>query len=241
VTPQQAAHDIASVVLAAPAGFMVTPETLARGAQLGFEGMDFYFAGRGGALGDVPADVATACFWVFAHDMVRPMWERAGAVMPRRDAAVAWNAAGHEWARAHWSEGPDYARAGVLLGHVVHDAPIAGAPIFAGARLLPEPEDAVALAQHRLNLLRELRGALHGAALLTVGLSPVEAILVRAPDAAERFGWTPPFPEPEPFRERWALAEARTDRMVGRHMAVLDGETLVELVELVGAIGAAVA
>ncbi|MGH8979038.1 MAG: SCO6745 family protein [Acidimicrobiia bacterium] len=241
MTPQQAAHDIAAVVLAAPAGFMTAPETFARGTELGFDGMDFYVAGRGGVLGDVPADVATASFWVFAADTVRPMWDRAGAVMSRRDAAVAWSAVGHDWARNHWRQGPDFARAAMLLGRVVHDAPVAGTPIFAGARLLPEPEDAVALAQHRLNLLRELRGALHGAALLTVGLSPLEAVVVRAPDNAELFGWTPPFPEPEPFRERWALAEARTDRMVGRHMAVLDGETLDELVGIVHEIGESVA
>ena len=33
---------------------MTDPATYAYGAELGFEGMDFYVAGRGGALGDVP-------------------------------------------------------------------------------------------------------------------------------------------------------------------------------------------
>ena len=91
-------------------------------------------------------------------------------------------------------------------------APVAGAPVFAGLRLLPEPDDAKALAQHRCNALRELRGAMHGAAILTVGLSPLEAVLVRSPDVAELFGWSPPFPDAAPFHERWGLAEARTDR-----------------------------
>ena len=131
-------------------------------------------------------------------------------------------------------------RAAELLGRVVRDAPVAGAPVFAGARLLPEPDDATALAQHRLNLLRELRGALHGAAVLTVGLSPLEAILVRAPDVAELFGWPAPHPDSEPFRERWGLAEARTDRMVGRNLAVLTEPELQELVEILDAIGNAV-
>jgi Helix-turn-helix family len=243
VTPQQAAHDIASVVLTAPAGFMFDPDTLARGAELGFDGFDFYVGGRGGALGDVPADVASAALWVFEPETVRPMWDRAGTVMPRLQAAHEWSACGHAWARAHWGDGPDYTRAAELLGRVVRDAAVAGAPVFAGARLLPEPapDDAVALAHHRLNLLRELRGALHGAAILTVGLSPLEAILVRTPDTAERFGYAPPFPESEPFRERWALGEARTDRMVGRHLAVLSGTELDELVEVLGRIGESVA
>ena len=60
MTPQQAAHDIAGFVLSAPARFMTAAETFARGSELGFEGMDFYIAGRGGALGDVPAEVVSA-------------------------------------------------------------------------------------------------------------------------------------------------------------------------------------
>ena len=77
-----------------------------------------------------------------------------------------------------------------------------------------------ALALHRLNALRELRGALHGAAVLTVGLQPVEAIVVRTPRRCSSvFGWTDAPLDAAPFIERWALAEARTDRMVGRHLA----------------------
>ena len=45
---------------------MTDPATYAYGAELGFEGMDFYVAGRGGALGDVPADVVAAAFVFFA-------------------------------------------------------------------------------------------------------------------------------------------------------------------------------
>ena len=50
---------------------MTDPATYAYGAELGFDGMDFYVAGRGGALGDVPADVVTAAFIYFEPDVVR--------------------------------------------------------------------------------------------------------------------------------------------------------------------------
>ncbi len=97
--------------------------------------------------------------------------------------------------------------------------------MFAGHRLLPRPDDAVALVQHRVNSIRELRGALHGAAVLTVGLTPREAIAVRTPEWSAVFGWPEPTPDPAPLKERWQLAEARTDRMLGKHFAVLaDGE-----------------
>ena len=106
--------------------------------------------------------------------------------------------------------------------------------MFAGWRDLPEPDDLPALALHRLNALRELRGALHGAAVLTVGLAPVEAILVRSPAMIPVFGWQEAPPDPAPFHERWALAEARTDRMLGRHLAVLDAQERSAFVDLLG-------
>ena len=37
--------------------FMMDMATYAYGATLGFDGVDFYLSGRGGALGEVPADV----------------------------------------------------------------------------------------------------------------------------------------------------------------------------------------
>jgi hypothetical protein len=39
----------------------------------------------------------------------------------------------------------------------------------------------------------------------------------------------------EPLRDRWQLAEARTDRMLGKHFAVLDEVERKELVDLLGA------
>jgi hypothetical protein len=240
VTPEQAAHELAPVVVGVPARFMTDAATFARGAALGFEGMDFYVAGRGGALGDVPADVVAAALVFFAPDVVRPAWERSAGVMPRRQAAQEWVACGHAWAAEHFGDGPDHARVAALVGRVVDAAAVAGAPVFAGWRSLAEPADPRPLAQHRLNGLRELRGALHGAAVLTVGLSPLEAIVVRTPGVASVFGWPEPHPDPEPRRERWALAEARTDRMLGRHLAVLDDGERDELVALAAELAAAV-
>ena len=237
MTPEQAAHDIASTVLSVGGAFMSDGPTYARGGELGFDGFDWYFAGRGGALGDVPADVAAASLVFFSRDVVAPAWDRTASVMPRRAAAEEWSACAHAWARAHVVDDVDYARLAELLGRVVRDAAVAGAPLFAGWRTLPEPDDAPALALHRLNALRELRGALHGAAILTVGLSPLEAVAVRSPAMVGLMGWPEPHPEPEPLHDRWGLAEARTDRMVGRQLAVLAPDEREELVTLVTALG----
>ncbi len=234
ITPEQAAHDTRDAVLSVGGRFMRKPATYSRGGDLGFDGFDFYVAGRAGVLGDVPAPVVTAALVFFSPDVVEPAWERSASVMSRPQAAEAWAGCLHADARERTADVVDWSTLGTLLGRVVAFAPVANAPLFAGWRELPEPDDPQALALHRLNALRELRGALHGAAVLTVGLAPVEAIVVRAPTMVPTSGWTDAPTDPSPFNERWALAEARTDRMFGRHLAVLDGDERETFVEMLG-------
>ena len=234
ITPEQAAHETRDAVLAVGGRFMRNPATYARGGELGLEGFDFYIAGRGGVLGDVPAGVVTAALVFVSPDVVEPAWERSAPVMPRRRAAAEWAACLHADALERAADEVDWRMLATLLGRVVAFAPVAGAPLFAGWRELVEPDDERALALHRLNGLRELRGALHGAAVLTVGLAPVEAMVVRAPTMIATAGWSEAPPDPAPFNERWALAEARTDRMFGRHLGVLDGDERDALVDMLG-------
>ena len=232
MTPEHAAHDTRHAVVTLPAMFMSDAATHEYGAQLGFKMGDFYTAGRGGALGDVPADVVVAAFVFFAPERVRAAWERSAAVLPRREAAQEWAGCLHRWARTQPDHEVDWERVDDLLGKIVAGAAVAGAPLFAGWRTLPEPIDAQARGYHRLNGLRELRGGMHGAAVLTVGLTPHQAISAFAPKALRHLGWTEPAAEAEPLKDRWALAEARTDRMVGRHFTALTDAERVELVEL---------
>ena len=232
MTPEQAAHDTKAVVVGVPARFMTDSATYARGVELGFEGADFYFAGRGGVLGDTPADVVAAAMVFFAPDAVRAAWERSGHVLPRRQTAEEWARCAHAYAAAHLPSSGNDERLAELLGTIIDQSSPALAPLFAGWRSLPEPAGMKELVIHRLNALRELRGGLHAAAVTTVGLTPLEAIAVRAPRVAVIAGWTSPLPEPEPVRDRWTLAEARTDRMLGHHFAVLDAEERAELVAL---------
>jgi Helix-turn-helix family len=234
ITPEQAAHDTRDALLRVPGRFMADPATYAKATDLGFRGADFYVAGRGSVLGEVPASVVTAALVFFSPDVVEPAWERSATVLSRRETAQAWAACLHDDARKRPDDEVDWEALATSLGRVVAFAPVAGAPLFAGWRELPEPDDERALALHRLNALRELRGALHGAAVLTVGLAPVEALVVRTPTMISTFGWTEAPPDASPFNERWALAEARTDRMFGRHLGVLDGDERSALVEMLG-------
>jgi len=231
MTPEQAAHDTRAAV-ALGGRFMIDGATYARGAELGFEGLDFYVAGRGGVLGDVSADVVSAAFVFWSPTTIAEAWDRSAPVASRATAAAEFVACAHAWGRANFPEGAATARAAELLGPIVAGASVATAPLFAGWRARPEPTDPRALLIHRINALRELRGALHAAAILTVGLAPVEAIAVGSPGMLAIYGHDGPVPDAEPLRDRWNLAEARTDRMTGRAYGAIGAEERAELVEV---------
>jgi hypothetical protein len=230
-----AARRTAESVVGIPTGFMMDGATYEHGGALGFEGIDFYFLGRGGVLGDVPADVVTAAMVFFEPGTVAAAWERGGKVCSPQEAALAFAHCAEAWAEARLPEGVDYGRLAEMEGKMIAAASVASAPLFAGWRALPEPSSPKALALHRTNALRELRGALHGGAVLAEGLSPLEAVMVKTPYMVGLFGWSEPHPEPEPHRAGWERAEESTDRAMSRHLAVLDDAERDELVALLSA------
>jgi len=220
MTPDQTAIASATAVTGIASHFMLDPATYAAGGELGFEGMTFYVAGRGGALGDVDADVVTATFVYFHPDMIRGGWDTTASVMPRLEAAQAFADCSHRWGRDHIPDSFDSAGLAELAGKVVAGASSAGAPLFAAWRAMPEPDDAQALVLHRMNLLRELRGGLHGCAVIAAGLAPEHALSVRTPYMAALFGW----PEPgdaSQYQAAWDRAEADTNRAMASALSVL--------------------
>jgi hypothetical protein len=221
MTPEQSAVASAVAVSGIASHFMLDPATYATGGELGFEGMSFYVAGRAGALGEVDADVVTAAFVYFHPDMIRSSWDSTASVMPRLAAAQAFAECSHRWGRDHIPASFDAAGLAELAGKVVAGASSAGAPLFAAWRSLPEPVDAPALALHRMNLLRELRGGLHSCAVVAAGLAPEDALAVRTPYMAALFGW----PEPGDVTEHqasWDRAEADTNVAMAAPMSHLD-------------------
>ena len=224
--------------------FMMDMATYAYGGELGFEGADFYVAGRGGCLGDVPADVVTAAFVFWAPDAVREAWERSAPVMPRLQVAEEFAGVAHRWAEDHIPDDVDVdlPRLADLAGRLVAGASVAGAPLFAGWRALPEPPavQVKALVLHRINALRELRGARHGAAVLSEGIDPHAAVARRTPYMLGVFGWQEPHPDKADVREPWAEAQAATERAVAPAYEALEPAEREELAELVNAVQAAV-
>lgn len=243
MNPLETAAAAADPIVGVGGGFMIWRPTLKRGPQLGFpKGWAFYFAGRGGVLGDVVPDVIAAAFLYFPLERVRSEWLAGRAVMEPPAAAAAYAEACQDWGREHLSDVDRLERLVELMRRVAAAADPAGAPLFAGWRALPLPDDAPGAAAQLLQVLREHRGGLHGAAVLAAGLTPLEAVIAGGGESqAEFFGWEPPYPDPEPLRERHQQALDVTNRLAARAYEVLGDSERTEIVELLHATQRAVA
>lgn len=240
MTPEETAAATATAISGIASGFMLDGATYAAGGEAGFAGLDFYAAGRAGVLGRVDADVVAAAFAFFEPGAVRGFWEQALTVMEPREASALFAACGHRWAAAHLGDDVDWPRLADLLGKVTAAASPAVAPLFAAWRTMEEPAadeaGGRALALHRLNVARELRNALHAAAVIAHGLRPVEALVIRSPHMVPLFGWTDGVPEPDAAtRARWQDAEAATDRAMAPAYEALDDAERRELASLCAA------
>ena len=211
--------------------FMLDGATYAVGGDAGFNGMDFYGAGRAGVLGEVSADVVTAAFVFFNPTVVEAAWEGSRDVMPRAAAAELFAGCAVPWAEAHLGDDVDWARLAELAGQIIDGASIGGAPVFAGWKALPVPSAPKAAAVHQLNALRELRMARHGAAVTALGLDIGAVVCHASPGMAPIFGWDG-VPVPDDLPAQWDQAEALTNQATEHDYAVLSSEEAEEFAAL---------
>jgi len=220
--------------------FMTDGATYVRGAELGFSGFDYYLLGRGGVLGETTADVVAAGFIFWNPEQVRARWEAGSGVMSPVAAATEWAATCAAFAEANLPDVEGLSRLGDLLTVVVNEASPANASLFAGWRSLPVPGSPKARVLHQINAMRELRGALHGGALLAAGVSPLQAVAYRAPQMAPIFGWdAESVVIDDDVKSQWKQAESGTNIAVGQVLAALNASERAEFVELLNGVLAA--
>jgi hypothetical protein len=227
-----AAKATATAVSTIGSHFMLDGKTYARGAELGFTGLDFYVTGRGGVLGDVDADVVSAAFAFFEPAGVRSLWDAGKAVMPPSEAAEQFAACAAAWAEEHVPDDFDAARLATLAGQVVAGARPACAAVFCGWRALEVPSAPKAAAVHQMNALRELRHGLHAAAIIATGLTPIEALSVKTPQMAPIFGWPGPIEVTADQTATWEQAEAATTTAIAHAYESLSDDERTELTDL---------
>jgi len=216
--------------------FMLDGATYARGAELGFSGIDFYVLGRGGVLGDTSADVVSSAFFFWNPDQVRAQWELARAIMDPATAAKEWATLCHTYGESHLPDLGSLNRFSDLAQRICDAASPSGAALFAGWRSLeaPSADRPKARAQHYLNSLRELRGGLHGGAVLAMGLLPVEAVALHSPMMAPVFGWDiSTISLDDTTKDEWKVAESGTNLAMARVLRSLTDNECAEFEQLV--------
>jgi hypothetical protein len=243
ITAAEAVDRLGQPVQEIGRAWMRDARTVARGEELGLDpeiAFDFWVNGRAGVLGDGDAAKAVAGIAFMGPAMVRHFWEQRPHSLGAEEAAAQYAEAGAAWGRQSFTHVPlaELSEIAELSTMVTSAVPDSIGVLFAGWRQLDLPPDPAGAATVALNVLRELRGGAHILAVYASGLDPVTAILSvdhpthGGPSRAERFGWTPPFAEPN-FVAREA-AEALTSKILEPIFEKsLTGTARARLVELV--------
>jgi hypothetical protein len=208
-------HDIGTTLF-------LNPETMGRASEWGWANpFAFYFAGRGGVLGDVEADVVAAAMGWFNPEIVAAMFAEGVAVAGARQAALRMVEANAIWGREHFADvGLDAFVP--LADRLVDGADGGGLALFAGWRAQPRVDDVPGRAAQLFQILREWRGANHLVATTAVGLSPLQAILTNEGEGQARFfGWSDPFPDVSAIKALHADAEEMTNRLCATQFEAL--------------------
>jgi hypothetical protein len=234
MTPEQAATALKKPIGDGGFGFMTDPLTREAGKARGLRGRPLYFLGRGGALGDVPAEVVVAAFAFFPPATVTKHWTAGREVMTPHEGALLYAEQCAEWGRRTYGDRPGLERSLELFERAAEAADPSGLPLFAGWRLLPRADDVPGRLAQVMNVLREHRGSLHACAVAAVGLGPLEATVAGAyGDAGAQFlGWPAPYPDPAPYKADWQRAEELTSTAAARPFAALTPDERAELARL---------
>jgi hypothetical protein len=207
-------HDIGSAAY-------LSPDVAGWAAEWGWPNpFAFYFAGRGGMLGDVGPEVVTSAFGWFAPSAVHAMFSEGIGVAGSTGAAERMAEAHERWGEKHYGNVEDVEGIVAVTEELVDGLEGSAIPLFVGWRDAPRSESPAGRAAQLMQILREWRGGIHLIATTAVGLSPLEAILTNeGPGQAKFFGWPEPFPEFAAMKARHDEAEAITDRLCASALA----------------------
>ncbi|QBI52824.1 SCO6745 family protein [Streptomonospora litoralis] len=162
-------------------------EAQARYATIGLEHRAMaYFASRSAAMGAVGPGPVAAAFYNFNPEVVRSVIPHAWSLASPEDVLHARSEIAEQALRrslgpetvdsAEMREAADLARSAALAAAgLVH-----GRPLFAAHAGLEWPEDPHLVLWHAATLLREFRGDGHIAALVSAGVSPMDALVTHA-------------------------------------------------------------
>ncbi len=201
----------------------------------------FYFAGRGGMLGDVSADVVTSALGWFEPNAVSTMYTEGSGVAGAAEAAARMAEAHAKWGDKHYVDVDGLDEKVAVTEELVDGLEGSGIPVFVGWRDAARSETSAGRAAQLMQILREWRGGLHLVATTAVGLTPLEAILTNeGPGQAKFFGWPEPFPDTSAIKAKHDEAEEMTDRLCAEGLGrALDTSRFAAFEGAVGSLRAA--
>lgn len=207
-------HDVGTAIY-------LSPDVMALAAEWGWSNpFAFYFAGRGGMLGEVGPDVVTSAFGWFQPDAVHAMYTEGVAVADAKTAAARMAEAHGVWGEKHYAGVDGLGDIVAVIEQLVDGIEGSAIPLFVGWRDAPRAESAAGRAAQLMQILREWRGGLHLVATTAVGLSPLEAILTNEGEGqAKFFGWSEPFADVSAIKALHDEAEEITDRLCATTLA----------------------
>lgn len=204
--------------------YYFAPETQAKGAELGLDGMEFYVIGRGGPLGDCEGTAVAAAFGYFNPAIIRKAWDSAKAKVAPRVAGRAHLECCANFGRTKLANVSGLAEFVIAADAVNEAASPDGLALYAAIKSEPLVTDTAGRAMQLVSVLREFRGSAHLLAVRAVGLDSKTAHFMKRPNDIKMFGWSDAdAPHIDKSEHRMMLeAEALTDRLVAPAYGVLD-------------------
>ncbi len=207
------------------------PETQAKGAEFGLDGLQFYVIGRGGSLGDCEGSAVASAFGYFNPKLITTAWNSARDKVAPRIAGRAHLECCANLGRAKLSDIPHLAEF-VAAANAVNEATDGdGLTLYAAVKAEPLATDSPGRAMQLVTILREFRGSTHLLALRAVGLDSKTAHFVKRPTDIKMFGWSDsdaPLID-QAVHQKMSDAETLTDRLVASAYGVLSDSGRADL------------
>jgi hypothetical protein len=201
-------HDIGTKIY-------LSPDVFGWAAEWGWPNpFAFYFAGRGGMLGDVPPEVVVSAMGWFQPEVAGAMFAEGVKERSASEAAARMAEAHAKWGDLHYTGVEGLEEKVAVCEELVGGLEGSAIPIFVGFREADPSRSPAGRAAQLMQILREWRGGLHLVATTAVGLSPLDAILTNEGTGQAKFlGWPEPFPDVAILKTKHDEAEEITDRL----------------------------
>ena len=159
-------HDIGTAIY-------LSPDLFGWAAEWGWSNpFAFYFAGRGGMLGDVGPEVVSAAFGWFEPSRVATFFDEGAAMKGASTAALRMAEAHARWGRMHLGGVEGLGGIVEVTESLVDGLEGSGLPLFSGWRAAPRADDDAGRAAQLMQILREWRGGLHLVSTTAVRTDP---------------------------------------------------------------------